>query len=201
MEQNQLVLLMGLELRVLGVELDNIDGTKSVFEVALEEQGEGVGHPVVDDLVLLGQQLEAGLVMALEIFDLDLEEGQVPEDLLVVGLYLEGLVVALDCLGVLPPGAVHQPEGVPDQLAAEVDLQGLPAELHALVLGPHVEQEEALHGHALGVPRDCLQQLVDHLQATLVVLGLVQPLVRVPRSSACRGTSASAAGNPLSYPN
>ena len=159
--------LLGAKVLVL---LDDGDGGAVL---ALEKLGDGQTHPVLPRPGSVLQDDPAGLGEVGEVADLNLQAGEVPQDLRVALVQLERHAVTLDGLPVVAIGAVHQAVHVPTNVRLHVVSHPELNELVRLLHPVHVAQDEPLHRERLAVVGKLLQHEVGGLEPLLVLLGLV----------------------------
>mmetsp|Transcript_43841 Transcript_43841/g.115943 ORF Transcript_43841/g.115943 Transcript_43841/m.115943 type:complete len:347 (-) Transcript_43841:7-1047(-) len=136
--------------------------------------GDGVTNPVQTLAGFDLQELPPCLGKPDDVPAVDLQKGQISEDLDVLGVKPQCLTVALHGLLVVPVLAVEQAVDVPADVAPDVVLDALPRQLVGLLLPVQVAERQALHAQRLAMLRMLLQDRVRSLDALLVLLGLVE---------------------------
>mmetsp|Transcript_76436 Transcript_76436/g.236026 ORF Transcript_76436/g.236026 Transcript_76436/m.236026 type:complete len:1023 (-) Transcript_76436:240-3308(-) len=116
-----------------------------------------IAHPVEAVGGLDLQELPPGLCKSREVLAMDLQQGEVSQDLQVVGIDAQRLAVALDCLLVVLVLAVEQPKNMPTDVALQVVLQPLAHQIVRLFLAVEVAEREALHAKCLAMVRVLLE--------------------------------------------
>mmetsp|Transcript_69758 Transcript_69758/g.166496 ORF Transcript_69758/g.166496 Transcript_69758/m.166496 type:complete len:310 (-) Transcript_69758:92-1021(-) len=143
--------------------------------VALAEMlGDGIAHPVQPVVGLHLQEFSSGLREARDISAMDLEQGEISEDLDVVRVVLQSLAIALHRLVVVAVLPVQQAKDVPADVASQVALQALLHKLVGLFLSLQVADNEALHAKGLPMVRVLLEDGVCCFHTLLVLLRLIK---------------------------
>ena len=101
-------------------------------------------------------------LVSLEVPHLDLQEREVPENLDVVLVPLEGVPVALDGLVVLLVRALQEAEHVPADVRAEVVAEAAPHEVVGLLLAAQAVEGQTLHGQGLCVQKEGVEDFGVH---------------------------------------
>ena len=139
----------------------------------MEELADGEAHPVLPVARSVGEDDPACLGEVGEVADLNLQVGEVSQDLRVALVQLERHAVALDGLPVVAIGAVHKAVHVPAHVRLHVVSHPELNQLVRLLLTVHVAQDEPLHRQRLAVVGMLLEHKVGGLEALLVLLRLV----------------------------
>jgi hypothetical protein len=111
------------------------------------------------------------LLIALQVAHLNLEQGQVPQDLQIVFVPLESIAIAFDCFGILLIRPLEQAEHVPTNVRTEV-VGETPADMVVgLLFAAKAIEDEALHGLCLAVLRKLgiAENLFGELEAIFVL--------------------------------
>ena len=101
-------------------------------------------------------------LVSLEVPHLDLQEREIPENLDVVLVPLEGVPVALDGLVVLLVRALQEAEHVPADVRAEVVAEAAPHEVVRLLLAAQAVEGQTLHGQGLCVQKEGVENFGVH---------------------------------------
>ncbi len=94
------------------------------------------------------------LYLTFQVSNVDLQIREIPEDLLIVLVNLQGVQITLDCLLVVAIGSIDETIHMPCDVTLHVELQSFLRSLVRLLLLLQGVEQETLHAQSFSVVRE-----------------------------------------------